>query len=55
MANSKDNNIGIPQHEIESIARCLFPAVQRFFESEEGKREFAEWKKKQTVQKEGSR
>ena len=47
MANSKDNNIGIHQHEIESIARCLFPAIQRFFDSEEGKREFEEWKAQQ--------
>ena len=28
-------------------ARCLLPEIQKFFESEEGKREFEEWKKEQ--------
>lgn len=36
----------IPQHEIDSLARCLLPEIQKFFESPEGKREFEEWKKK---------
>lgn len=43
----KDYGTGIPKHEIESLARCLLPEIQKFFESEEGKREFAEWKSKQ--------
>jgi hypothetical protein len=34
----------IPQHEIDALARCFLPAIQRFFESEEGQREFDEWK-----------
>jgi hypothetical protein len=34
----------IPQHEIESLARRLFPAIQEYFESEEGQKEFEEWK-----------
>ena len=34
----------IPDHVIESIARCILPSIQAYFESEEGKREFAEWK-----------
>jgi hypothetical protein len=33
-----------PKHEIESFARCIFPAIQTYFESKEGQREFAEWK-----------
>jgi hypothetical protein len=32
----------IPQRDIESLARCLLPQIQKYFESEEGKREFAE-------------
>lgn len=40
----------IPQHELEALARCLFPAIQAFFMSEEGKREFAEWEAKQNKQ-----
>ena len=38
------NNSGIPQHEIETIARILLPDILAFYESEEGQREFAEWK-----------
>ena len=28
---------------IEALARCLYPAMVAYFESEEGQREFAEW------------
>jgi len=42
----KDYGAGIPQHEIEIIARCLFPKIQKFYETEEGKKVFEEWKKK---------
>ena len=38
------NNSGIPQHEIENIARILLPDILAYYESEEGQREFAEWK-----------
>ena len=38
------NNTGIPQHLIEAIARCIMPDILAFYESEEGQREFAEWK-----------
>ena len=37
------NNSGILQHEIENIARILLPDILAFYESEEGRREFAEW------------
>ena len=39
------NNTNIPQHQIEAIARCILPDILAFYESEEGQREFAEWKK----------
>ena len=41
--SNKDYGTGIPRHEIEALARCLLPEIQRFFESEEGQREFAQW------------
>lgn len=47
MAKAKDNGTDIPQHEIESLARCLLPKIQAFFESEEGQREFQEWQEQQ--------
>lgn len=37
----------IPKRELEALARCLLPAIQEYFESEEGQREFAEWEAKQ--------
>ena len=42
-----DYGTGIPQHEIENIARILLPDILAFYESEEGQREFAEWKAQQ--------
>lgn len=39
------NNTNIPQQQIEAIARCLLPDILAFYGSEEGQREFAEWKK----------
>ena len=35
----------IPRHEVEALARCLLPEIQKFFESEGGKREFEKWQK----------
>ena len=55
MAKKKDYGTGIPKHEIESLARCLLPEIQKFFESEEGKREFEEWKVKQQKEKESDK
>ncbi|MBQ6858373.1 MAG: hypothetical protein IJO02_02980 [Clostridia bacterium] len=39
------NDTNIPEHEIEKIARCLFPDILAFYNSEEGQREFKEWLK----------
>jgi len=47
----KDYGTGIPRHEIEALARCLLPEIQKFFESKDGKKEFAEWKRKQAEKK----
>ncbi len=38
------NHTNIPPHKIEAIARCLLPDILAYYESEEGQREFAEWK-----------
>ena len=45
------NNSIYPQHVIESIARCLLPDMIAFYESEEGQRQFQEWKAAQEAQK----
>ena len=39
------NKTNIPEHEIEKIARCLFPDILAFYNSEEGQKEFEEWKR----------
>lgn len=37
----------IPKSELESLARCFLPSIQAFFETEEGKKEYEEWKAEQ--------
>jgi hypothetical protein len=37
----------IPDYAIERIARCMLPMIRKYYESEEGKRELAEWKARQ--------
>jgi len=48
MAKKKpnDHGTGIPLHEVEALARILLPQIQAFFESEDGQKEFAEWKER---------
>ena len=43
--SNKSNVIQIPQHEIDALARCLLPDLIAFYESEDGQREFEQWKK----------
>lgn len=45
----KDNHgeCDIPDDLIKEIARCLVPDIIAFFETEEAKREFEEWKLEQ--------
>ena len=38
----------IPEHIRKEIARCLLPDIIAYYESEEGQREFAEWKRVQS-------
>ena len=45
------NNSGIPQHIIESIARCVLPDIIAYYETEEGQRQFQEWKAMQEAEK----
>lgn len=45
------DNSDIPQHLIEAIAYCIMPDILAFYESEEGQREFTEWKKQRETEK----
>ena len=36
----------IPKYVLESLARSLLPVIQKYYESADGKKVFAEWKAK---------
>ena len=38
----------IPDDALEALARCLLPAIRSYFESDEGQREFDEWKSRES-------
>lgn len=41
MASKKSE---IPKHEIDTLAKIFLPEIVAFFETEDGKKEFVEWK-----------
>ena len=43
----KRGELGIPKDKVDAIAEMLFPDIVAFFQTEEGKRVFAAWKKEQ--------
>ena len=43
MGRRRKNRTGIPDYEIEMLARAILPSIQQLFETEEGRREFEEW------------
>ena len=43
-------DIELPDSIIESFARFLVPEIRKFYESEQGLKEFAEWKEKQEAE-----
>ena len=42
-----DYGTGIPRHEMEALARVLLPEIEKFYASEEGQRQFAQWQAEQ--------
>ena len=48
MAEEKaEKEIELPRSIIESFARFLVPVIRKYYESEQGKREFTEWEAQQ--------
>lgn len=45
------HNIELPQAIIESFARFFVPEIRKYYESEQGQREFEEWEAKQEQEK----
>ena len=41
------NKSGYPDEAIKSLARCFYPSMVEFFNSEEGQRAYEEWLKEQ--------
>ena len=45
------NSAEVPEFVYESLARSLLPVIQKYYESDDGKRAFAEWKAKKEEEK----
>lgn len=45
------NRSGIPQHEIDCLARHFLPQIIEFFQDENNMKEFEEWKARQEQEK----
>ena len=39
----------IPEYVFESLTRSLLPVIQEYYESEDGKKAFADWKAKREI------
>ena len=44
---SLETKSGVPKYVLESLARTFLPDIIAFYESEEGQRQFREWKEEQ--------
>ena len=40
----------VPEFVYESLARSLLPIIRKYYESDEGKRAFSEWKQKKDIE-----
>ena len=41
----------IPDDALEALARCLYPSLVAFYESDAGRREFAEWQARRGIER----
>ena len=46
-SNKTDREIELPQAIIETFARFLVPEIRKYYDNEQGQREFAEWQETQ--------
>ena len=49
------NDLGIPEYEMESLARMLLPILKKYIDSEEGKRDWQEWQARRKDSATGTR
>ena len=51
--NQKQNSgMNIPDYQFEALARCLLPKIQKYYESEDGKKDLIEYRAEKERQKE---
>ena len=43
-----NSGMDIPDYQFESLARCLLPKIQKYYESKEGKRDLAMYRAEQS-------
>ncbi len=46
-SNKTDREIELPPAIIETFARFLVPEIRKYYDNEQGQREFAEWQETQ--------
>ena len=49
MTKKRKNTTGIPDYELDSIARALLPAIQKLFEDEQTQKEFEQWQEERKI------
>ena len=51
-SDNEQNNSGmkIPDYQLEAIARCLLPKIQKYYESDIGKKDLAEYRAEKAKQ-----
>ena len=43
----QNSGMNIPDYQFESLARCILPKIQKYYESEEGKKDLAMYRAEQ--------
>lgn len=49
MTKRRKNTAGLPDSELDSIARFLYSSIIDYCNSEKGKKDFAEWQKQRQL------
>ena len=49
-AQKSNSGMNIPDYQFEALARCLLPKMQKYYESEEGQRDLAEYRAEKAKQ-----
>ena len=39
-----NSGMNIPDYQFEALARCLLPKIQKYYESDDGKKDLAEYR-----------